>query len=285
MGFAIGFNKAYSKTDDQPLANSVVWEVTGPNIEKPSYLVGTMHMMCDKDFAISPKIKTVFNQVDQAYFEMDMDDPDLQGQMMSAMVAKESLKERFSEEQYKQLAEFLEQHSQYSITMFEQVEYIAIISALTIESLACPNVKTLDTELSALAQKLDMPIEGFETVAEQMQAVSVMNPKKGQLMSEDELTMFIELDQVLKQMVNLYQQEDIVGMFDYMSNYPGSVDNWEEIQKVILDDRNKNWVAKIPGIAKEKPTVFAFGAGHLAGENGVINLLREAGLVVKPVTK
>lgn len=282
---SLGFANANNDSEVKQLEKSVVWEVTGPNIEQPSYLVGTMHIMCEKDFAISPKIKNVFNQVEQAYFEMDMDNPDLQGQMMSAMVAKEPLKKRFSEAQYKQFAEFLEQHSQYRISMFEQLEYIAIISALTVESLACPNVKTFDTELAALAQKLEMPIYGFETVAEQMQAVTVMNPKKGQLMSEKELEMFAELDRLLNQMVDLYHKEDIVGMFDYMSNYPGSVDNWDEVQKVILDDRNKNWVTKIFEIIQKKPTVFAFGAGHLAGEQGVIQLLRDAGLNVKPIMK
>lgn len=283
VGFSIGFSKAYNKTDDQSLVKSVVWEVTGPNIEKPSYLVGTMHLMCEKDFAISPKIKSIYKKSEQAYFELDFDDPDLNSQMMAAMVAKEPLKERFSEEQYAQFAGFLEGHSQYKIEMFEQLEYIAIISALTVESLACSNIKTLDNELTNLAQKLDMPIYGLETVADQMQAVAVMNPKKGQLMSEEELAMFTELDQVLNKMVELYQQEDIVGMFDFMANYPGSVDNWDEVKRILFDDRNKNWAAKIPGIAQAKPTVFAFGAGHLAGEQGVIQLLRDAGLTVKPI--
>ena len=285
ISLPFGLLKANNDSEVKQLEQSVVWEVTGPNFKAPSYLVGTIHLMCEKDFAINPKIKSAFEQTEQAYFELDMDDPQMAGQMMNAMVAREPLKERFSHEQYAQFAEFLEEHSQYKIEMFEQLEYIAIISALTVESLSCPDIKTLDSELSDLAKKLEMPIYGLETVDEQMQAVSVMNPKKGQLMSEEELTMFIELDQVLNQMINLYKQEDIVGMFNYMANYPGSVDNWDEVQRVILDDRNKNWVAKIPAIAQQKPTVFAFGAGHLAGDKGVIQLLRETGLTVKPVIK
>ncbi len=285
VGFTLGFSQAYSKADTPELANSVVWEVTGPDLEKPSYLVGTMHIMCEKDFAISPKIKTAFEQSQQAYFEMDLDDPKNKSEMMKAMVAKKSLKDRFSQEQYDQFADFLSEHSQFKIEMFDQVEYMAIMSGLIYEAMACASIKSLDNELSLFAQRLELPIHGLETVAEQMAAIKVMTPEKGQLMSEEEMAMMIDMDKYLTKMDNLYQQEDIGGLLNFMQNYPGSAKSWEKVERVLLDDRNKNWVAKIPGIAQEKPTVFAFGAAHLAGENGVIQLLRNIGLTVKPIMK
>jgi len=56
----------------------------------------------------------------------------------------------------------------------------------------------------------------------------------------------------------------------------------EETAK-MLDNRNADWLTKMPGIMNEKPTLFAVGAGHLLGENGVLNLLRKAGYTVEPV--
>jgi hypothetical protein len=54
-----------------------------------------------------------------------------------------------------------------------------------------------------------------------------------------------------------------------------------EERKVILDDRNKNWIPKIEKMLKEKRTFFiTVGAAHLAGPNGVPNLLRQAGYKV-----
>lgn len=227
VGFAIGFNKAYSKTDNQPLANSVVWEVTGPDLEKPSYLVGTMHMICEKDFAVSQKIHQALEKSEQLYLELDFDDPVVKNEMMSAMVAKKSLKERFTKKQYDQFAAFLTEHSQYKIGMFDQLEYIAIVAALTVEALSCPNVKSLDEELASLSQQFNLPVYGLETVAEQMAAIAIMAPEKGQLMTEEEITMFIEMDKYLTKMDNLYQQEDISGLLKFMQNYPGSAKSWE----------------------------------------------------------
>jgi uncharacterized protein YbaP (TraB family) len=56
----------------------------------------------------------------------------------------------------------------------------------------------------------------------------------------------------------------------------------EEI-KLLLDDRNKNWIMQLPGIMKEQPAFIAVGALHLAGENGLVALLRKQGYIVTPV--
>lgn len=53
----------------------------------------------------------------------------------------------------------------------------------------------------------------------------------------------------------------------------------------MLDNRNKNWVVQLPELMKDKSIFVAVGAAHLAGKNGVINLLREAGYIVKPIMK
>jgi uncharacterized protein YbaP (TraB family) len=52
---------------------------------------------------------------------------------------------------------------------------------------------------------------------------------------------------------------------------------------LLLYDRNKRWAEQIPQLAKDNPTLFAVGAGHLGGEKGVISLLRKKGYVVKPL--
>jgi hypothetical protein len=54
-----------------------------------------------------------------------------------------------------------------------------------------------------------------------------------------------------------------------------------EEHKTILDDRNRNWIPKIEKMLTEKRVfLITVGAGHLAGPNGVPNLLRQAGYKV-----
>lgn len=78
-----------------------------------------------------------------------------------------------------------------------------------------------------------------------------------------------------------YQSEDIEAMITLMRTSENEISS--KFETIMLTERNKKWVPRIISIAKEKPTFFGVGAGHLGGENGVINLLRKAGYKVDPV--
>lgn len=53
--FALTFNssQAQEKID---LENSVLWKVEHEELEKPSYILGTLHLMCEEDFKIPEKV-------------------------------------------------------------------------------------------------------------------------------------------------------------------------------------------------------------------------------------
>ena len=68
----------------------------------------------------------------------------------------------------------------------------------------------------------------------------------------------------------------IVGTYHIVDD--SFVDPIAGIRQALAD-----WLTKMPGIMNEKPTLFAVGAGHLLGENGVLNLLYKAGYTVEPV--
>jgi uncharacterized protein YbaP (TraB family) len=62
-------------------------------------------------------------------------------------------------------------------------------------------------------------------------------------------------------------------------------DTTEEEEEVLIYGRNANWMSQMPQMLREKSTLFVVGAAHLIGEKGVLQLLRNAGYVVEPVTK
>jgi hypothetical protein len=55
------------------------------------------------------------------------------------------------------------------------------------------------------------------------------------------------------------------------------------LEKVLLDDRNIAWIDGIEAAAAEGPAVVAFGALHLPGERGVLNLLAQRGWALEPL--
>jgi uncharacterized protein YbaP (TraB family) len=59
-----------------------------------------------------------------------------------------------------------------------------------------------------------------------------------------------------------------------MNDYP-------QLRKVLIEDRNNAWVKKIIALLDENKTYFiAVGAAHLVGPRGVPSLLRKQGLKV-----
>ena len=63
--------------------------------------------------------------------------------------------------------------------------------------------------------------------------------------------------------------------------------NKQEIEQhpSVYKDRNLKWLPKMQAAMSEKPTIFVFGSGHLAGSDGIISLLRKAGYNVNQIKK
>jgi uncharacterized protein YbaP (TraB family) len=58
----------------------------------------------------------------------------------------------------------------------------------------------------------------------------------------------------------------------------------EEYMDILLFDRNRRWAQDMPKLMAGQSLLFAVGAGHLPGDQGVINLLRKMGYNVKPLS-
>ena len=56
-----------------------------------------------------------------------------------------------------------------------------------------------------------------------------------------------------------------------------------EFMKALLDQRNADWLTKLPEILKNGTTFVAVGALHLPGQNGIIEGLKRLGYTVTPV--
>ena len=90
-----------------------------------------------------------------------------------------------------------------------------------------------------------------------------------------------EAKKEFQEMITIYQNKDIEGMLKMMSDSDNKITS--ENQDILLNDRNKNWIPIMVKTMKDKPTFFGVGAGHLAGEEGVIKLLRKKGYKVEAV--
>jgi uncharacterized protein YbaP (TraB family) len=257
----------------------LLYEISGNELTKPSYVFGTFHIMCAEDYLMSEIIKQKFTE--QVVLELDMDDPQMMVQMQQQMFMKDgkSLKDLLSKEDYDEIGNYFTDSLKIPFQMLDKVKPFALTSMLYPKILGCP-IQSFEMDFVKLGKAEKKEILGLETVTDQM---GVFDAIPYQKQAEDLVGAIEDMDDSkaeFDKLVATYKTEDI----DAIAKIIAEEDNgYAEYTDILLNNRNQNWIAKISDFAKKKSTFFAVGAGHLGGKEGVVNLLREAGYTVKAV--
>lgn len=268
-------------------SNTLLWKVSGNGLEKPSYLFGTIHMLCKEDAYLGTKLVDAIGNAGKVYLELDMDNLFEMFSVMSKMKMKNdtTLADLLTKEEYEKVKEHFSKNN--SMLPFSVVETYKpmIASSLLMESnfAACEERVAMEQLIMNEAKKKGVTVAGLETMAYQM---SIFDSIPYQLQAK-ELVKSIssgdkesEGDKEFREMMNAYKEQDLEKLGKMISK---TDDGMMQYQDLLLNNRNRNWVEKLKTIMPETSVVVAVGAGHLPGEQGVIKLLRKAGYTVTPV--
>ena len=255
--------------------NSLLWEISGNGLARPSYVYGTLHMMCESDFTIKEKVKKAFDKSTKLALELDFDEPSEVKAMQEMSVSKVALSTLLIPEDYKKLDVLLKERVGAGANQFEHTSLHSLLSMIMFKALNC-NPKMYEFEFLQMAQKRKMEILGLEKFATQLAAMDATfsPPVMVEQLSNYDKKYFDLLTQT-------YKSEDLKAIYE-MVNDPKFMD--EKSKPVMLDNRNSNWVKDMPAMMKNESVFFAVGAAHLGGEKGVIQLLQKAGYKVQPIT-
>ncbi len=266
---------------EKPLENSLLWKISGNGLEKPSYLYGTIHMTCN--YKLSDKMAKAFAETDRIALEVDMDDPSLQAKMMKGMMMKDgnTIKGILSEEDYTKLAAFFKENVGMNLDMLNGMKPFAVSAMLISKMVPCDTPGSYEAEFMKIAKEQKEEVEGLESIESQM-AIFDSIPYKDQLKDLVKMATegLAESKTEFEKLSALYDKEDINGLMNMMTE---SEEVTGKFKETLLDKRNQNWIPVIAQKSKEKATFYGVGAMHLAGDQGVIRLLRKAGFTVEAV--
>ena len=145
-------------------------------------------------------------------------------------------------------------------------------------------MQSFELELTKIAKEQKEEIYGLETIEEQIKVFDdiPLEDQYADLIRMAENNLEDDKD-IFAKMLKVYKEENITALLDMMDDDKNkTVSNHQD---KLLNERNENWISKIGEYAKDQPTFFGVGAGHLAGDNGVINLLRDAGYTVTAIVE
>lgn len=264
-----------------PLEKTFLWQVSGPGITTPSYLFGTIHLMCPDEIVITEILKEKFNSVQQLFLELDMDDPTVLVKTMQhmQMINDTTLKDLLPGAEYDSLLSRFKTLTGMPLEMMTSMKPELIETLMYPALLGCQGAEAWEQKFMQMAKANNIEIKGLETVDDQLEIFDAI-PYKAQ--AEELAETLANLDSVKENfnaMLKLYKERDVDGLNKLIY----SDEEFSKYENVLLKNRNEKWIPQIIEQAKLKPTFFAVGAAHLGGEIGVINLLRKNNYTVTPV--
>lgn len=272
------------ETSKEDLSNkTVLWEISGNGLQQPSYLFGTMHILCAEDAQLSDSLLYAIGASGQVYFEIDMDN---MAEMMGIfryirMNDNKKLSDLLSPAEYDRVKKyFSENKTILPLAMMERFKPYFIASLLSESKMPCESRKGMEEVILQQAKKMGKPVNGLESMAFQASIFDSI-PYKDQAR---ELLRTIDSasadDSSTRKLVEVYRSQDLKAIESITLQEEGGVAAYLDL---FLYGRNAKWIPEMVAAMKKGPSIFAVGAAHLPGDKGVIQLLRKAGYLLRPV--
>jgi uncharacterized protein YbaP (TraB family) len=265
-----------------------LWEVTGDN--NSVYLLGSIHLLREQDYPLPTILDVAYADAEVLIMEVDMDDLD----PIAAQTAfttygvlhdDRTLRDLMGEEAY-QTAAAAAETVDIPLEMLRKTE--PWYAAMTIEMMMLNRIgfnPMLGVEMHMMSKATadGKPIEGFETIEEQIQFLDGMSLQAQRDMLLSTLTESANLGEMMDGIIDAWRHGDTAELGSEML---AELEKHEELNKALVTDRNARWVDQIEGLLDDQDDyLIIVGALHLVGEGGVPERLRSEGHDVQQLSE
>ena len=279
----------------------LLYRISGNDLDKPSYIVGTYHL-APASFADSiPGAKATLDEVGQVCGEVDMAEMQSMAGLQKVMAAMmlpdgQSLSDILTKEQLDKLNAFMMETLGADLnnpmvaaqlgkmipvaisTQLQMVQYMKMTPGFN-------PTEMIDSYFQNAARAAGKSVIGFETVDFQ---ISVLYTGTSIERQKEQLMCMLDNQEynfmIMKNITEAYFSQNIEKICEVTEEKLGnSCDTTPEEDEALIYGRNADWAEKMPEIMSSESTLFVVGAAHLPGERGVIELLKNKGYLVEPV--
>lgn len=255
----------------------MLWKITGQHLSGDSFLFGTMHLRDSTAFAHLDQAKNAIRATEIFATEFDLSDAD-PAVFQQALLLPEglTLSGLLSKSLYKKLKKCLKKLGGAEMLQADTLKPIFFTNFITEKMMSDDNSQPLDAALWEIAAGMGKIMKGVETFEEQVEIMYAI-PLNYQVKTLKDTVLHIsKFNKHLRKTTQLYEAAELEKL------HKAAKKSVKGIRKLMLTDRNIIMAERIHEMAGQHTTTFAIGAGHLMGKQGVIRLLKERGLTVKP---
>lgn len=258
----------------------LLYKVSREDLPAPSYLFGTIHLICADDAPITDALRAAIASSEALVLEVDISDPMLGQEMMKSAInpGMKNIADELSEEDKELIDSFLTENYGMGLAQMGMLKPFVLMSMVIPKYLDC-TVTAMDKEVMGLAIADTLPIIGLEEAAFQMSLFDSLDHEEVMGLMVDAFRNIEEDKEEFAAMLENYLAGDLAALYQYVVEE----ESMQLLKESLLDKRNQNWIPLLEATMQEQPVTVAVGAGHLAGEQGLITLLRGQGYTVEVV--
>lgn len=257
---------------------SLLWKLTPSNGGPESYLFGTMHVRDQRAFGWLDLAKQYVGISDVFATEFDFAETDAEALSVALELPDgKDLQQFLSAQAWKNLDRYAAKKFKTSADAFRNQHPMTVSTALSMAFLLEESAHSLDETLWQYARSLGLPTTGVETFADQLETLHKI-PFEQHLKGLTWLLKNYDRHKSrLHKMMRRYANGEIQAL------YRSAKKDAKGMRKVLLYRRNALMSKRFAEIAQHRSLFCAVGAGHLAGEKGMLRWLKKAGFKIKPV--
>jgi len=275
-----------------PAANAqLLWKISGRGIEKPSYILGTHHAVPYTFCDTIPGLMKAFGEVGHVVGEFDMLKMDAMTpqqmqnmQKMMMMPADTTMASLFSDAQMDTLDAYLKNTLGANLQMLSSMKPMTIMVTVQQKMLKeiIPDIASLtgiDKYMQTLAAEKGKQVGGLETMEYQLGLLygSSLQDQADALM---DMVRRSNSKELLQELTAAYKTQNLDTLWKIFQDQMTQLE-----YDALVKTRNLNWLEEMKSLLPTRSALYVVGSGHLPGDSGMINLLRDAGYKVKPVKR
>lgn len=273
-------------------AAGLLWKVSDNGLEKPSYIFGSFHL-APKSFIDSVAgLREAIASVDVIYGEIEADSLtslSTQNKMACMAIAPDdsTLSKVCTAEQLAKIENIYALYTGAEMVKMLEICKPSVISmqlqlmqtAKICNELGIAPETSFDVAVMSIEPK--KPVKGLETIDMQIDML-MGEPISVQV---KELMNFVDnfaaAEDNTVNLIRAYLAQDLDTVTDLVTNDSDDIDR-DLIERLIFQ-RNRSWAEKLSVLMHNHSLFLVVGAGHLGGEKGLINLLRDRGYTLTAV--
>jgi uncharacterized protein YbaP (TraB family) len=272
---------AVAQNDD----HSVLWEISGNGLEKPSYVFGIINFLPKKDFSIPKEVKNSLKKCEVFATKMMVNNASKSKFNKAVKIPNDGwINDYLTDDELNKLRlllllDFEVKENTYH-DFYSRLQPIILVTATTALYLE-DDIVYMEDELSKMAKKNHMRFDELGSIQEEIDAF-----KKFPIADQVEalkytVNNFYEHIEDYNQLVKYYVQDrDLESVKNETLKATNESQNF---RKIYYDERLTHWLPGVKKMITNRSTFIAIGAPFLVGEQNLIKMLRNEGYDVKAI--